>query len=64
MQCPKLLWIKENLPNSWKRFIVLFYYYIYFFNRTKKFFDLADFLTYKVIMFFMINIFYLKGYIR
>jgi FGGY-family pentulose kinase len=33
MQSPKLLWIKENLPESWKR--------------TVRFFDLPDFLTYK-----------------
>ena len=30
---PKLLWIKENLPDSW--------------NRTALFLDLADFLTYR-----------------
>ncbi|MFQ5807065.1 MAG: FGGY-family carbohydrate kinase [Phycisphaerae bacterium] len=33
MQSPKLLWIKENLPESWKR--------------TARFLDLPDFLTYK-----------------
>lgn len=34
MQTPKLLWIKENLPNVWK-------------NQNVKYFDLADFLVYK-----------------
>jgi FGGY-family pentulose kinase len=33
MQTPKLLWLKENLPLSWKR--------------TEHFFDLPDFLTYR-----------------
>lgn len=33
MECPKLLWLKENLPSSWKR--------------AAKFLDLADFLTYR-----------------
>ncbi|MBU1951216.1 MAG: FGGY-family carbohydrate kinase [Candidatus Eisenbacteria bacterium] len=33
MQTPKLLWLKEHLPRSW--------------NRTRRFFDLPDFLTYK-----------------
>jgi FGGY-family pentulose kinase len=33
MQSPKLLWIKENLPESWRR--------------TARFLDLPDFLTYK-----------------
>lgn len=33
MEPPKLLWIKKNLPNTWKR--------------AKKFIDLADFMTYK-----------------
>jgi len=33
MQTPKLLWLKENLPDS--------------FRRTARFFDLADFLTYR-----------------
>lgn len=33
MQCPKLLWIKKNLPNSW--------------NRIGRLFDLPDFLTWK-----------------
>jgi FGGY-family pentulose kinase len=33
MQSPKLLWIKENLPESWKR--------------TARFLDLPDFLTYR-----------------
>jgi FGGY-family pentulose kinase len=33
MQSPKLLWIKENLPESWKR--------------VARFLDLPDFLTYK-----------------
>ncbi len=33
MQIPKLLWIKENLPDSWKRAV--------------RFLDLPDFLTYK-----------------
>ena len=33
MQSPKLLWLKENLPNSWKR--------------AAKCFDLPDFLTFK-----------------
>ncbi|PRP74114.1 putative carbohydrate kinase [Planoprotostelium fungivorum] len=32
-QIPKLLWIKKNMPEAW--------------SRTKKFFDLADYLTYK-----------------
>eukprot|EP01121_Diplochlamys_sp_Union-15-3_P014626 TRINITY_DN4688_c0_g1_i1.p1 TRINITY_DN4688_c0_g1~~TRINITY_DN4688_c0_g1_i1.p1 ORF type:complete len:569 (-),score=102.18 TRINITY_DN4688_c0_g1_i1:37-1743(-) len=34
METPKLLWIKENLPDTWKN--------------ASKFLDLADFLTYKV----------------
>lgn len=33
MQSPKLLWLKENLPQSWKRAV--------------RFFDLPDFLTYR-----------------
>ena len=33
MQSPKLLWLKENLPGSW--------------HRAARFFDLADFLTYR-----------------
>lgn len=33
MQSPKLLWLKSHLPNSWKR--------------TRRFFDLSDFLTYR-----------------
>lgn len=33
MEPPKLLWIKENLPDTWKR--------------AAKFLDLADFMTYK-----------------
>lgn len=33
MQSPKLLWLKENLPGSWQR--------------TAKYFDLPDFLTFK-----------------
>eukprot|EP01112_Ceratiomyxa_fruticulosa_P022025 TRINITY_DN7956_c0_g1_i1.p1 TRINITY_DN7956_c0_g1~~TRINITY_DN7956_c0_g1_i1.p1 ORF type:complete len:195 (+),score=33.64 TRINITY_DN7956_c0_g1_i1:79-663(+) len=33
MQSPKLLWLKQNLPYTWEK--------------TEKFFDLADFLTYK-----------------
>ncbi len=33
MQTPKLLWIKENLPRSWRRAV--------------RFFDLPDFLTYR-----------------
>ncbi|MGC8733048.1 MAG: FGGY-family carbohydrate kinase, partial [Halothiobacillaceae bacterium] len=33
MESPKLCWLKENLPNSWKR--------------ARRFFDLADFLTYR-----------------
>jgi FGGY-family pentulose kinase len=33
MECPKLLWLKTNLPDSWKR--------------TARFLDLADYLTYR-----------------
>ncbi len=33
MESPKLSWLRENLPDSWKR--------------TRRFFDLADFLTYR-----------------
>jgi FGGY-family pentulose kinase len=33
MQTPKLLWLKENLPNTWKR--------------TTRFIDLPDYLTYR-----------------
>lgn len=33
MQCPKLLWIKENLPDSW--------------CKASKFLDLPDYLTYR-----------------
>ena len=33
MQTPKLLWLKNNLPNSWRR--------------TQHFFDLPDFLTFR-----------------
>lgn len=33
MESPKLCWLKEHLPNSWKR--------------ARRFFDLADFLTYR-----------------
>jgi FGGY-family pentulose kinase len=33
MQSPKLLWLKENMPETWKR--------------AERFFDLADFLTYR-----------------
>lgn len=33
MQCPKLLWIKRNLPTTWQEI--------------GKLFDLPDFLTYK-----------------
>ncbi|MGC8659453.1 MAG: FGGY-family carbohydrate kinase [Desulfomonilaceae bacterium] len=33
MESPKLTWIKENLPDNWKR--------------VRRFFDLADFMTYR-----------------
>ena len=33
MESPKLSWLRENLPDSWKR--------------ARRFFDLADFLTYR-----------------
>lgn len=33
MEIPKLLWLKQNLPNTWKK--------------AKLFFDLPDFLTWK-----------------
>lgn len=33
MQSPKLMWLRENLPDCW--------------NRSRRFFDLADFLTYR-----------------
>lgn len=33
MQSPKLLWLKENMPETWKR--------------AERFFDLSDFLTYR-----------------
>ena len=33
MQTPKLLWLKENLPETWRR--------------TARFFDLPDYLTYR-----------------